>query len=108
MMNGFEKAGERILMMRNRRGYTRDYLAEHANISPKFLYEIECGKKGFSARVLNDLCIALEVNSDYILTGKADIGYDQKLIDVLELFKMEQTDKLCEILKNIYELLKVS
>ena len=39
-MNGLT-AGERILMLRSDRGYTREQLAELANISEKFLYEIE-------------------------------------------------------------------
>lgn len=38
--------GKRILSERLLHNYTREYLAELADISPKFLYEIETGKKG--------------------------------------------------------------
>lgn len=42
-------AGRRIMQLRTDRSYTREQLAYLANISEKFLYEIEMDKKGFSA-----------------------------------------------------------
>ncbi|MCD8333499.1 MAG: helix-turn-helix domain-containing protein [Clostridiales bacterium] len=65
----YKSVGERIFMVRSLRGYSREHLAEIADISPKFLYEIELGKKGFSTYTLAKLCRALEVNSDYLLYG---------------------------------------
>lgn len=50
MKNTYEKfniqIGKKIMKKRLQRGYTREYLAEMADISAKFLYEIEIGKKG--------------------------------------------------------------
>ena len=43
----YKNAGIRIRFLREERHYTREYLAEMADISPKFLYEIESGQKGF-------------------------------------------------------------
>ena len=103
MINIYKGAGERILLVRVMRGHTRESLAELAEISPKFLYEIETGKKGFSAQVLYNLCKALHIDCDYVLTGKQDMTYDQNLTMVLELFKKEQSEKIGEILKQIYE-----
>ena len=40
-------ARERIRELRESKKYTRQVLAEKANISEKFLYEIETGKSGF-------------------------------------------------------------
>lgn len=105
MINIYKNAGERILLTRVMRGYTRETLAELAEISPKFLYEIETGKKGFSAQVLHNLCKSLKVDSDYILTGKQVGTYDQNLIGVLELFERDKTEQLTNILKEIYELM---
>lgn len=105
MMSVYKEAGERILLVRLMRGYTRENLAELASISPKFLYEIETGRKGFSAVVLYNLCEALKVDCDYILTGREKIEYDKKLIEVLQLFNHSQTECICTILKQIYELL---
>ena len=45
-------AGNRIRYLREKQHYTREQLAEMADISPKFLYEIESGQKGFSADTL--------------------------------------------------------
>lgn len=101
----YKEAGERILLVRVMRGYTRECLAEMASISPKFLYEIETGRKGFSAIVLHKLCSALQVDSDYILTGTEKVEYDQKLVDTLQLFDQSQTERLSIIMEKIYELL---
>ena len=101
----YKESGERILLLRIMRGYTREALAEMASISPKFLYEIETGKKGFSAIVLYNICKALKVDCDYILTGKEKVDCDQKLMEVLQLFNQSQTECISIILKQIYDLL---
>lgn len=105
MMAVYKEAGERILLVRVMRGYTRENLAEMASITPKFLYEIETGRKGFSAIVLYKICDALKVDCDYILTGREKIDCDQKLVEALQLFNQSQTECLSMILKQIYELL---
>jgi len=66
----YVKMGERISFIRVSRGLSREKLAEEVDISPKFLYEIETGKKGFSVRILYDLCEALGVSSKYLMTGE--------------------------------------
>lgn len=52
MKKVYYDAGNRIRYLRERQHYTREQLAEMADISPKFLYEIESGQKGFSADTL--------------------------------------------------------
>lgn len=51
--------GERIRELREIQNYTREALAEKVDISAKFLYEIEVGKKGnsrsFSAGIVCQL-----------------------------------------------------
>ena len=105
MTNIYKDAGERIFLIRNMRGYTRDALAEMAEITPKFLYEIETGKKGFSGHVLYNLCRALDVDSDYILTGKQGTVYDDRLVRTLELFEKGSTEKIVNVLKAIYDMM---
>ena len=63
--------GGRIKGLRLERKMTREELAEAAELSASFLYEIETGKKGFSAYTLENLARALDVQTDYILLGKA-------------------------------------
>lgn len=101
----YKSAGERIYLTRIMRGYTRELVANLADITPKFLYEIETGKKGFSAHVLYYLSHALQVDCDYIMTGKQSVSYDEKLMGILELFEKDKTERISNILKEIYELL---
>lgn len=107
MMDFYKEAGARIFLIRGMRGYTRECLAELAGISAKFLYEIETGKKGFSAGVLHNICDALHVRSDYILTGSNDVFGNEKLLGTLELFEQGQTERLDIILREIYKLVEV-
>ena len=101
-----KRIGERVYLTRVMRGYTRECLAELADISTKFLYEIETGKKGFSASVLYRLCVALEVDCNAILTGKMKVEYDNRLLGAIQLFNDEQTSQITNILEEISELLK--
>lgn len=101
----YSDAGIRIQKLRDQRGYTRESLAELADISNKFLYEIETGKKGFSAIVLYRLAEALDVTCDYILTGGSKAGnYNTNLLGAIELFEEEKVHKLIQLLKIVYEL----
>ena len=100
----YKEAGKRIFEVRNMRGYTRENLASMTGISPKFIYEIETGKKGFSAGNLYYMSRALDVRTDYIMYGDKGTDYDQKLMGVLELFEQRQTDSLEVVLRAIYDL----
>lgn len=62
--------GFRIQELRKERNMTREELAERAEISTKFLYEVEMGKKGISAETLLKIGIALSTSCDYLLTGE--------------------------------------
>ena len=72
MENINKEIGKRIWELRNRNGYTREYLSEKANISSRFLYEIETGKKGMSVQVLMRLAGSLKTDCNTILYGEAD------------------------------------
>ena len=66
--------GERIQQLRKMNGYTREQFSEKINISPKFLYEIEKGQKGFSVAVLFRIAKEFSVTCDYIVSG-SDPGF---------------------------------
>ena len=79
------EVGARIRELREIQNYTREGLAEKVDISAKFLYEIEMGKKGFSADTLCRISKALSVSCDYIMLGEdAGSGGKEKIICVLE------------------------
>ena len=64
------QAGIRIQKLRESYHLTRDEMSELVGISSKFIYEIELGRKGFSASVLYKIATAFGVDCDYILSGK--------------------------------------
>lgn len=78
-----EEVGKRIKGLRLKRKMTREALAEAADISVSFLYEIETGKKSFSAYTLGNLSKALHIESDYILHGDAEQNYVQLRNDII-------------------------
>ena len=61
--------GNRIRLLRETQGKTRDKLSEEAEISAHFLFEIETGKKSMTSNTIINLAKALNVTTDFILTG---------------------------------------
>lgn len=100
----YYEAGNRIRSLREEKHYTREYLAEMADISSKFLYEIESGLKGFSADTLYKLAWALEANTDYILFGECDRHNNAKLNTFLDTFNECDKKDLMEVLGLIYKI----
>lgn len=64
--------GTRVQEQRKKLGYSREKLAEVADISNSFLADIEHGIKNFSVPLLFRLCKALGVSADYLLFGKTE------------------------------------
>ncbi|MDR1203799.1 MAG: helix-turn-helix domain-containing protein [Tannerellaceae bacterium] len=64
--------GIRLRDLRVKHGYTREMMCELAGINDKYLYEIEVGKKGLSAKKLYALSRALCATMDYIASGESD------------------------------------
>lgn len=107
MEDSYEKfnvrTGRRIMEIRLKRHYTREYLAELADISAKFLYEIEVGKKGCSAYVLYRVSIALDVNLSCLLQ---DQTWDlEDLKTVYMLLEEKQKKSINSIIQIVYTML---
>ena len=104
-MNSFyEKAGGRIRDLRKKNRYTREEFAELTGISAKFLYEIEKGKKGFSADTLYRITKVLAVSCEYILSGESQKDYSEEMLNTLNLFNHTQKIKVVELLKTVHEI----
>lgn len=84
-----DEIGKRIKILREAKGFTREELAEKAEISSKFLYEVEKGRKGLSADTLLKISRTLSCSCDYILTG--------------EKFEKEQNDQAIRLLNSFEE-----
>ena len=102
MKKSYCQTGIRIRDLREKKHFTRETLAEMADISPKFLYEIEKGRKGFSAYTLGKLTEALQTNSDYLLFGECRANENDEVMRIIKQFDEKQRKSLLEILKLLY------
>ena len=98
--------GERIRELREIQNFTREGFSEKVGISAKFLYEIEVGKKGFSADTLCRIARALSVSCDYIMFGEEkEHRSKEKIVCVLEMLEPKQVSKMQDILKILYSMI---
>lgn len=102
----YYNAGIRIRDLREQNHYTREKLSEMADISPKFLYEIESGQKGFSADTLYRLAQALGTNADYILYGKYEKSTSEEMLRLINLFDEYEKASVVEILEIMHKMVK--
>ena len=93
--------GLRIAMLRDKSGLSREVLSGLAGISSKFLYEIECGKKGMSAYTLYNIANALNVSADYLLTGEGNTDTSTRVNSMLSTFSPEDIAHIENILREI-------
>lgn len=89
--------GLRVSQLRERLGLTREKLGELANISDRFIYDIETGQKGMSAESLLKLSKSLQVTSDYLLLGNkgnSDFSYIIELLKQLDEIDLKSVEKI--------------
>lgn len=99
----YSEIGFRIMQLRNQQNISRERLADMADISQKFLYEIEFGKKGFSVIILKSIADSLGTSCEYIVRGD-DMYSDTELYNAVKLFEGSKTDKVADVLKALHEL----
>lgn len=99
----YEKIGHRIMDLRIRQKISREKLADMADISQKFLYEIEFGRKGFSVSVLKHIAECLGVSCDYIVRGE-DKFSNTDLYSAVNLFGSQEMEKVADVLRAVHEL----
>lgn len=92
--------GNRIKELREVHNFTREELAEKAEISSKFLYEVEKGRKGLSADTLMKISRTLSCSCDYILTGKnLEDGTTDRVHVLFEQFDSKQKEQALRVLE---------
>ena len=100
-----EKIGYRIRELREMHNYTREEMAEMVEISPKFLYEIESGKKGVSSEILCKIARKFTVSCDYIMYGEEQsLKISEKMYCILKQVETKQIIKIQSILKLLIEI----
>lgn len=103
-----KSVGKRIRELREKQEMTREELANKAEITTKFLYEVENGKKGMSANNLYKIAIALSTSCDYILLGVHRIDDENRIeklyAEFLKYFSVEQRKAVTKILGTLLEI----
>lgn len=95
-----DEPGTRILEMRKKRGYTREKLAELADISVQFLADIERGHKSMTLKTLRRIAAALNVTTDYIVNGSGPFSENAELnmmLASLSPYQRLQAEKLLSV-----------
>ena len=64
-----QEIGQRIAERRKQLGMTQEMLAERGDMTPQFVSYAEAGKRAMRPENLLKLALALEVSTDYLLTG---------------------------------------
>ena len=102
-----KEIGKRIRKLREQQGIAREELASRAEITPKFLYEVESGKKGMAVANLYKIATALSSSCDYILFGrnKADTKREVERLysELLEGMTEEHQEIVVKILRMLLE-----
>lgn len=90
--------GSRILECRKKLGYSREKLAEAADVSNSFLAEVEHGTKNFSVPVMARLCKALGVSADYLLFGREETPDTSGILQMISGIEPKYLPHLEELL----------
>lgn len=97
--------GKRIRDTRKERGYTREQLAEYAEMSVNFLGAVETGKKSMKVQNLVKIAQALGVTTDYLLIGSTPFKENAKINTMLSAMtedKRKQVEKMITVFIETY------
>lgn len=95
-----KQIGDRLHSRRKQLRFTQEELSERANITAQTVSYAELGKKALRPENIIRLCSALEISTDYLLTGRItndDISY---LSDKLSCLTPEQYRHLEDIINS--------
>ncbi|MBR3723399.1 MAG: helix-turn-helix transcriptional regulator [Selenomonadaceae bacterium] len=85
--------GGRIRKVREHQHYTREQIAEKADISAQFLADIENGYKSMTAATIINLANALHISTDYILLGTEPNNNTETMDEIQSLLSAIPKDK---------------
>lgn len=95
--------GKRIRELRTERGFTREQLAEYADISSDFLGVVEVGKCGMKVQNLAKLAAALNVTTDYLIYGAEPSTENAKIAAMLSTMTEEKQKQIFKLLGVFFD-----
>ena len=99
--------GGRIRQVREERGYTREKLAELADISADFLWEVEAGRKSMKVQNLGKIAAALCISTDYLIYGTSSYKENSKLNSMISAIPEDvqrQAEKLLFVFADTFRI----
>ncbi|MCD7813356.1 MAG: helix-turn-helix domain-containing protein [Lachnospiraceae bacterium] len=107
------KIGNRIRLARRENKLTQEKLAELADVTPHYVYEIEHGLKAMSLDTLEKISLALDLSLDYLFwgnstsdKGKSNSASDNQLNADINRLSRSEKQALVNILSGIIGRLK--
>lgn len=92
--------GNRIYTRRKQLHLTQDALAERANVTPQMISSAELGKKALRPENIIKICSALDISTNYLLTGNVTDKDYSSLIQKIETLTPTQYRCLEEIIHS--------
>ena len=99
--------GGRIRQAREERSYTREKLAELADISADFLWEVEAGRKSMKVQNLGKIAAALCISTDYLIYGTSSYKENSKLNSMISAMPedvQKQAEKLLFVFADTFRI----
>lgn len=93
--------GNRVRQIRDTHQYTREQVAEWADISPQFLSDIELGKKSMTSTTIVKLAKALQISTDYLLLGKSNLAKEPARTRKLQILASSLPDEKIPIAEDM-------
>ena len=100
--------GSRIRTIREERGYTREKLAEYADVSTDFLWQVETGRSSMSAQNLGKIAVALDIPADYLIFGKLPYKENAKVNAMLSVLPDEIQKQVEKMIMVFVDTLRIS
>ena len=97
-----EILGKRISNVRKALGLTQAELSEKIGISEKYLSRIECGKQLPSVVIVAQMCEALSISADELLSLDRNIISNNSIHKELAGFSIYEQKQIIEIIKIIW------
>lgn len=100
--------GGRIRAIREERGYTREQLAEYAEVSTDFLWQVETGRSSLNAQNLGKIATALDISTDYLVFGKMPYKENAKVNTMLSALPDEVQKQVEKMITVFVDTLRIS
>ena len=103
-----KEIGNRIREIRKERNLTQERLAEYADISVDFLWQIESGRSSMSAYNLGKIAVALNVTTDYLIFGTTPYKENPEINSMLSALPAEIQKQVEKMITVFVDTLRIS